>query len=429
MALLDRLRVQAMQPIEKANGKDPRNPNGKDPRNPFAELGVSSAAGQGRGVYTDFLPQLSSSNAQNVYREMSDNDAVIGGIMFGTEQLMRALTWTAVPTDPDSPDDIAAAVFVQENMGGMEHTWDDHIGLAVTMATYGFAWFETVYERRDGIRWKRFGFRPQWSVASWVTDAHGEVEAITQQLDSTRVNIPVDKSVYYRTRTDKPEGRSWLRNAYRAWYIRKSLETILSIGAKRDLTGLPLATMPGENFASEDATYQRVIQMVRRIGVDEQQGVVLPSDVDPETGNAMFTLEMVSSPGTSKVNVIEAIRMFSGDVAGSMIADWLGLGRDAVGSRALAEPKQELWRMSLESLADNISATLTQHAVPTLLRLNAMGGTTRVKHSPVKDIDLGEFGTALRDAAQAGFIFDDESARSEVRATLGFDPEPDAFTT
>lgn len=415
MALLDFLRVSE---VAKANG---------NPRDPFAELGVSSAVGQGRGVYVDFLPQLSSNNALKVYREMADNDAVIGGIMFGTEQLMRALTWTAMPADADNPADVSAAEFVQENMDGVN--WDDHIGLAVTMTTYGFAWFEVVYERRDGIRWKRLGFRPQWSVESWVTDAHGEVEAINQQLDSVRVQIPTEKSIYYRTRTDKPEGRSWLRNAYRAWYIRKSLETILSIGAKRDLTGLPLATMPGENFAAEDATYQRVIQMIRRIGVDEQQGVVLPSDVDPETGEKMFTLDMVGSPGSAKVDVIAAIRMFSGDVAGSMIADWLGLGRDAVGSRALAEPKQELWRMSLESLADNITATLTRTAVPTLLRLNAMAGQAKITHSPVKDIDMGEFGAALRDAAQAGFIFDDDGARNEVRATLGFDPEPDAATS
>ena len=56
---------------------------------PTDELGVQAKQRYGSNLFDDFLPQLRGTNALRVYREMSDNDATVGAILFAIEQLLR----------------------------------------------------------------------------------------------------------------------------------------------------------------------------------------------------------------------------------------------------------------------------------------------------------------------------------------------------
>ncbi len=421
-----------------------RAPTVKTDWAPSDELGRSSRQRYGSNLFDDFLPQLRGSNALRVWREMVDNDATIGAILFAIEMLLRQATWTAEPAS-DSSKDAAAALFVDECAGDMTHTWPDHVSAALTMLPFGFSWFEQVFKVRrppdsqfnDGkLGWKHMGFRPQDTLNEWQYREDGSVAAFVQDTGTVLVSIPAEKSVHYRTSVGRgaPEGRSILRNAYRSWFFKKRSEEILLIGEERALAGLPVMQIPAESIISADSAYTRYSQLVKRVRQDEQMGVIIPSDLWPGTTEPMFKFDTLKSEGPRSLDPVEVVRMFAGDIAASVLAGFIYLGRDSVGSRALASPMQELFQKALESWLDSMEDTFHHQAVLPLLQLNGFQTETppHWKHGSVADVDLLELGQFIQQVSASGYdwgVLDPaDPIRDQWRTMAGFDPEPQANT-
>ena len=434
-------------PHHSADGKFAKAPDGVSKAKPewgrTDELGVQAKQRYGNSLYDDFLPQLRGSNALRTYREMVDNDATVGAILFAIEQLLRQAPWTAEPAS-DSTEDLAAAQFLEECVNDMEGTWADHISAALTMLPFGFSWFEQVFRIRrqalgsqfdDGrLGWSKMGFRPQDTLSRWEYVGKGN-PVFVQDTGGALVPIPFDKSVHYRTAVGRgqPEGRSVLRNAYRSWHLKKRVEEILTVGIERSLVGLPMASIPAESIIAADGLYERAKTMVRRVRQDEQMGVVWPSDLWPGTSEPMYKFDTLKSEGPRSLDPVEVVRMFAGDIAASVLASFIYLGRDSVGSRALATPMQEIFQRALESWLDSLEDTFHMMATLKLLRLNGMQTVTppRWRHGTVKDVDLAELGTFIKDVSAAGYDWDilnaNDPIRDQLRTMAGFDPEPEEF--
>ncbi len=159
--------------------------------NPFVEIGQTGNASVGSHIYEDFLSQLRGRQALKTYREMGDNDATIGSILFATEMLVRGVTWTPKPASED-PADLAAADFLELNITGLSHPFRDTIAQMLTTTQYGFSFHETVYQRTDdGVMWSKFGFRPQDSLSKWELDDSNEPIGFVQLMDRNTVTIPL----------------------------------------------------------------------------------------------------------------------------------------------------------------------------------------------------------------------------------------------
>jgi hypothetical protein len=98
----------------------------------------------------------------------------------------------------------------------------------------------------DGkIGWRKMPIRSQETLQRWVFDESGGnmgmVQLAPPKYETTF--LPIEKCLLFRSTTIKnnPEGRSFLRNAYRPWFYKKRLEEIEGIGIERDLAGLPVA--------------------------------------------------------------------------------------------------------------------------------------------------------------------------------------------
>lgn len=74
------------------------------------QIGVSGLRRYGNDIYEEFLPELRWPYAGKVYQEMSDNDPVIGSILYLAEMLIRGTTWTVKPASK-SDADVEAAEF------------------------------------------------------------------------------------------------------------------------------------------------------------------------------------------------------------------------------------------------------------------------------------------------------------------------------
>ncbi len=256
-----------------------------------------------------------------------------------------------------------------------------------------------------------------------VGDLRGFIQATR---GGQRVWIPAEKLVHFRTTTveGRPEGRSWLRRAYRTWYIKKRGEDYAASGSERDMNGMPHAEIPVDiiNAGDGDPAFDYWKKLVTGLKVDELQGLITPLEYDGG-GNKLYEFSLLSPSGRSKIDTLAFIRMQALDIASTMAAQFIGLGRDAVGSRALAEPQQEIFQTALGALLDVIEEQFHRQATVPLLALNGLP-SGRVVHGELRDLDLEGLAKILLSAAQAGAeFFDDEGeTEDEIREMMGLSP-------
>ena len=394
-------------------------------------MGVTAPQRVAATLYDDFLPQLSGRQALKTWREMATNDATVSSILFAINMLAREVDWTVQPAD-ESVEAETMAGFLTEQVDNLAHPLSDTVGESFTSLPYGFSFHETVYQNIDGrIGWERFSHRPQETLLRWILDPHLRPVAFVQtQHGGAPVAIPVEKGFLYRMDTTVPSGTPILRGAYRSWMLKKRAEEQLMIGMARNLSGLPQIKMPTEVLLAGDDSeiYTAMKQIVTRVKRDEQMGLLMPSDrVD---GELQYEFDLVSPDANPNFDqIIAVVRMFAGDIAATVLAQFVGLGRDTMGSRALAEPQQQMFQTALGAMLDVLEEQFNRQTVKALFDLNPQltGPRPRLVHGEVKDIDIKGFGEALLKIAQAGgAVFNGEPDDPRLVRSLellGFDTD------
>lgn len=361
---------------------------------PMIELGATGLRRSAGYINEEFLPQLKGRKAVQVFKEMSDNDPVVGALLFAVDRLLREIEWRVEPAG-STPEQKKAAEFVEQCMEDMSTTWDDVISEILSMLPFGWSWHEIVYKRRVGqwerdpkkrskyadskIGWRKIPIRAQETLQRWVFDESGGIRAMVQmappQYKSTI--LPIEKSLLFRVSTAKgnPEGRSFLRNAYRPWYMKKRLEELEGIGAERDLAGLPMARVPSDYLSAKKGTdKEKMLQafktMVRSVRRNEQDGIIIPRQVDPDTKMDMFDFQLLSSSGSRQFDINTIIRRYEERILMTVLADFILVGHQSVGSYALHTDKSGLFRAGVQSIADSIADTFNRYAIPRLFEVN-----------------------------------------------------------
>ena len=352
------------------------------------EIGKSGLRWAQYGYITDeFLAQLRGIRGIRVYREMADNDAIVGACLHAITQILREIRWTVKsPLGKDgNKEDMA---FLEENMTGMTHSWSDFMSEVMSMFTYGWAWFEQIYRLRDDGKavWKKLPIRAQSSLERWEMLDNGETIGLWQRAaPSYQLNyIPLRKSILFRTvsKYNNPEGKSIIRNAYRPWYFKKNLEEIEAIGIERDATGIPVMTLPeGMSMDSDDEEDLIAIQwakdIVSNIRRDEQDGLILPFG---------WEFALLSSPGQKMFDVSQTIGRYSKEIAISTLSQFIMLGMERTGSYALSKELIDLFHLSLEAYADYIATNFNRQAVGLLFGLNGVHDRPLpfIAHTPIR---------------------------------------------
>jgi len=390
---------------------------------PLDEIGTTGLRVQSGYVYEEFHRQLQGDRALHIYREML-TDSVVGGVMFAIDMLMRQVDWT-VSAGGDSSEDERARELVETSLDDMSQSWADTLTEVLSMLAFGWSYHEVVYKRRNGpqrdepgrgsrygdglIGWRKWAIRAQETRDHWEFGDDGGIEGMWQQdVNATRgtVLIPIKKALLFRPGTHKnnPEGRSCLRPAYRPWYYKKRIEEIEAIGIERDLAGLPVAKIPGQHIADNTQTYTDWKQMMRNVRRNEQECIVLPSDVDPETKAPLFEVELLTTGGRRQFDITPIVDRKNKEIALSMLADFIFLGQQSVGSFALASSKTSIFAMALGAWLDGIASTVNRHAIPRLLTLNGMMVDTPpyLQHGDIETDDPVQIADAVGKLAASG---------------------------
>jgi len=350
----------------------------------------------------EFLPELRGKKAIRKYREMRDNDSTIGAVMYATEQVLRDVDLKVMPAN-DSTEAKEEAEFVKSVLDDMDHTLDDHIAESLSNLSYGFAWFEVIYKRRNGptersdkkrskytdgrMGVRKIAIRAPWTISRFDVDQQtGDVKGIYQ--DGSGYNnsnyIPTRKSLYYRTTTinGDPAGRSILRNAYTSYEYVNNLQSIEAIAVERELAGIPVARIPAE-YLSGDATaaqsgfVNNLQSILRDVKFNEQGYIILPSDTYPDkdgapTNQKLVDVELMSSSGSRNIDIDPIVRRYQHDIARSVLSEFLMLGGGNTGSYALSKSKTDLFLRALESYIQAIVDVLNKQLVERLWELNGL---------------------------------------------------------
>lgn len=435
----------------------------------FSDVGSTGLRQFSGWVREEFLDDLVGREGMAKYREMADNSATIGAILFSIMQAIRKVEWRI-----EAPNDSAAAKreveFVQQCMEDMTHTWEDFVTEALSMLIYGFAPHEIVYKRRLGRRpesrpgpkpsrnmassqfddgrigWRRLPLRGQDTIYKWFFDLNGQIEGVSQQpWVGALVDLPIEKTLLFRPLAHKnnPEGRSILRNSYRPYFFIKRLEEIEAITFER-FSGFPVIYLPsslidqasavgGNNQPINTAAYQAYQQykkIVTNIRKDEQMGAILPSDtfIDQATGKPstvrMYELQLLTpgSGGRGNIGPREAIERYKIDMMSTVLADFVQMGHEVRGTNNLASTKVDMFYAAVSGWSKSMAAVLNRYGLTRLWNMNRLDPELMPNFAPdlPQRIDLDGLSSFVASMATAGMpLFPDEKLQSFLRESAG----------
>lgn len=409
----------------------------------FREVGTSGLRQFSGYVRDEFLPTLQGRQGARAYREMNDNSAVIGGILFAINATMRKVTWRVQAPDgmENSPGMQANIDFVESLRADLGHPWEDTVVDTLSMLPFGYAPLEIVYKKRLGqdpgedptrpgnelprskykdglIGWRRLPLRGQDTLLKWFFDEFGIVKGMTQMpYTGPIVDIPIEKMLLFRPAYFKqnPEGRSILRNSFRSYYFTKRLEEQEAILVER-MSGFPVVRVPlammeaaqagdGPSLAALN-TYKKIVTNIR---IDEQMGLVLPSNayegVNGPSQVRQYDLEFVTPQGgRAAPNTKDMIERYNLNMMVSCMADFLALGHGQRGTQSLANNKTDMFFQAIEGYLNSNAAVFNQHGLTRVFRLNGKPTDVLPEMKPdmAQRVDLDVLSNAVLRFSQSG---------------------------
>lgn len=409
------------------------------------DLGIIGSTGlkQYHGlIYEEYLTELQGTRWIQVIKEMA-NDPVLGAVLFAIEMLIRRVSFKVEPytgEGEDSPDaptadpsqadqDKRVAEACESCLYDMETTWEDTLSDVLTMLPYGFSMQEQGYKVRRGetgdpttqskfndglVGWRKWVGLSQDTLFRWEFDDENTVVGFHQLAPPKFIPefIPLSKAMLFRTTAKKgnPEGASIFRAAYRPWYLAKNIENIEGVGIERDLAGLPIAEVPASYLSttasSDDKAFVTLVkQIVTNIRRDEQEGIVWPQIYD-DAGHPMFTLKLLNSGGARQFDTDKVIARHKQHMAMVVLADFVLLGHEKVGSFALATSKTNIFGNAISAWLDAICAEINEHGFPRLMKMNGWDTSRRptLTHGDIQGADLAEVANYLLKLAQSGAV-------------------------
>jgi DNA-binding transcriptional MerR regulator len=444
----DQADIQALltQPISKAAA--PANFTNAKSRDVYSELGTNGLSRWGGTVYTESQRELRGASGRALYREMRLQDSVVSAMFFALIHSLRKAQERIVPAS-EKPADKEAAEFVESCLSDMSFTWADTMTFILDPTfEQGVSLLELVYKKRLGERpakyidnpstsqfndgkigWRKWSPRPVESLSpgdEWIFDENGGLQGINQVDANTQrtYSIPIEKLLHFRTSVypaNTPEPPPIHRAAYLPYWYTTNLQEIEGIGIERNLNGMPVLYLGADctKDAGTDSDLTKGKNLVTNIRNDEQMGVVLPKakmGAGATEGNGML-LELLSA-GTQTLDIGPVIERYDKRKAIIILAQFIMLGMDQVGSYALSRSQNDMFILAATSWLNSFADIINRHAIPRLMKLNAFPGITgmpTLAFSPLGIPDLAGISDYVNKLVDKAVLTPDEELERHLR--------------
>src|SRR3989475_1508157 len=441
---------------------------GSVPRGEFeSTFGISGTPIPSGFLYDlgEYNPELAGRSALPTYEKMRRGDAQVRATLAACKLPVQSAKWEVVEGQVTSADhsplatchlpltrssdhpvsstgagkvtaskakEIAA--FVRDNLfGGLEfrtstgawatQNWDDVVRNALLMLDFGCAAHEDVWAV-DGsrVRLRKLAARLPLTFYRWHTELDGETLVALEQYGYRggrylNVTLPAEKIALFTYNQEGANfwGTALLRYMYPHWYVKSNLYRMDSIACERNALGIPVWKLaPGFSKEDRDAAYNFVTQLAAH----ESAGAVEPPG-DPATG-----LRIVGVEGRVR-DIMPSIQHHNVMISRAALALFMDLGVAQHGSRALGEQHGDFFLLSLQNLADQVAAVITNTSVRRLVEFNfgEDAPAPRLVAANVQARGLGEIVDALTKFAQTGLVVSEDNLRRFIRQELALPEE------
>jgi hypothetical protein len=375
-------------------------------------------------------PELQWPQSVNVYEQMRTSDSQIVSVLRAVSLPVQRTPWRVEPAGAKA----RVAQFVADELGlpvvGKQpkavprtrdrFSWAEHLEQALLMLPFGFMFFEQVYRVDPGggrAHLRKLAPRMPRTIEEIKVAPDGGLVSITQYSTMTSDRqrpIPVDRLVGYVHQREGGnwKGRSLLRPAYKNWLIKDRLLRVDAQTIERNGMGVPLY-----KAAETEEDLSAGLAMARAWRAGETAGSAVPNGADMVLRGVEGDLPQA----------LPSIRYHDEQIGRAVLAHFLNLGTQT-GSWALGTTFADFFTLSLQTLAQQIADTATQHIVEDLVDIN-FGPTEPAPRIVFDEIGSRQAATAqaLKALADAGLISPDEVLKQSVRQQYGLPPvDPNA---
>ena len=147
----------------------------------------------------------------------------------------------------------------------------------------------------------------------------------------------------------------------------------------------------------------------------------------------LFRSTLTTTGGRRQFDTNQIIERYDTRIAMTVLADFVLLGHQAVGSFALSSDKTELFGVALGAFLDLICEVFNNQAIPRLIDINGdhfsgITGYPELVHGDIETQNLSELGEFVSKMVGIGAITPDESMEDYLRMAADL-PERDFDTT
>lgn len=136
-----------------------------------------------------------------------------------------------------------------------------------------------------------------------------------------------------------------------------------------------------------------------------------------QQGRETYKLTLLSSGGSRQFNTDAIVARYDQRITMVVLADFILLGHEKVGSFALGASKIDLFTTAIQQVCQSIADVFNDHALPRLFRLNGMSTDRmpRIRPEQIAHVDLALLSEYLSKMVQAGAITVDEGLEAYLR--------------
>jgi hypothetical protein len=399
------------------------------PTAPQTEIGYQLAPNHYWWLYdNETTPELQWPQSVYVYDQMRRTDSQCMSVLRAVTLPVRRTPWRIDPNGAREEvvrlvaDDLGLPIVGRQDVVAPPRqkdrfSWPEHLRLALLMLPFGHAYFEQVYRVEDdgsAAHLRKLAYRPPTTIERIDVAADGGLVSIRQHwtaMDSKPQPIPVDRLVAY---INEREGGNWLgmsllRPAYKNWLLKDRLLRVQAQTVERNGMGVPV--YEGQEGASgDDLAAGKAMASAYRSG--EAAGAATPFGAKLRLLGVEGTLPDADKP----------IRYHDEQIARAVLAHFLNLGTET-GSWALGSTFADFFTLSLQTLAQQIADTATQHVVEDLVDVN-FGPSEPAPRLVFDEIGSRQPATAeaMKTLVDAGILHPDEVLEGAARQYYGLPP-------
>ncbi|PRQ10624.1 hypothetical protein C1Y63_10545 [Corynebacterium sp. 13CS0277] len=342
----------------------------------MSELGYIADPG-GFGPLQDDNWELRWPRSAWVYAKMGREDAQVQSILSALSLPIRRATWRVDPNG--APPEVVARVAEDLRLPVLGEeasrplaprqgriSWANHLQQALLSLQFGCMFFEQVYATdADGNEHLvKLAPRMPGTIQEVRTAPDGGLLSIVQRpapnsKSAKPIEIPVSRLVAY---VYNPVGGSWtgtsvLRPAYKHWKLRDQLLRLEVNALDRNGMGVPVY-QGTEHAADRDADLATGRELASQLRAGAATGAAIPAGAKLE----------IKAPSGTILSPRAAIEYHDAQMARAVLAHFLNLS-DGGGSYALAETQADLFIQALQTIAEWVADTATQHIVEDLVQV------------------------------------------------------------